>query len=101
MVALGETLVKVCYPPPMTAITLPADLEAWARAEVAAGRAVSVEALVADALTERRAEIEYVRAKLDEGRASIARGEGVPLEEFLKRGEERISRLRGAAQAAE
>ena len=34
----------------MTAITLPADLEAWARAEVAAGRAESVEALVAKGL---------------------------------------------------
>jgi len=85
----------------MIAITLPADLEAWARAEVAAGRADSVEALVADALGERRAEIEYVRAKLDEARASLARGEGIPLEEFLRRGSERVSRLRGAVKAAE
>lgn len=85
----------------MTAITLPADLEAWARAEVAAGRAESVEALVADALAERRAEIEHVRAKLDEARASLARGEGMPLDEFLRRGEDRVSRLRGAAKAAE
>jgi hypothetical protein len=85
----------------MTAITLPADLEAWARAEVAAGRAESVEALVAQALTERRAEIEYVRGKLDEARASLARGEGIPLEEFLARGRERVANLRGAAKAAE
>lgn len=85
----------------MTAITLPADLEAWAQAEVAAGRAESVEALVAAALQERRAEIEYARGKLDEARASLARGEGIPLEEFLRRGEERVSRLRGAAKAAE
>ena len=72
-----------------------------ARAEVAAGRAESVEALVADALGERRAEIEYVRAKLDEARASLSRGEGIPLEEFLRRGGGRVSRLRGAAKAAE
>ncbi|MBC7770071.1 MAG: hypothetical protein H7124_14910 [Phycisphaerales bacterium] len=85
----------------MTTITLPADLEAWARAEVAAGRAESVEALVAQALQERRAEIEYVRAKLDEGRAALARGEGIPLEEFLREGAERVARLRGAAKAAE
>jgi len=85
----------------MTAITLPADLEAWARAEVAAGRAESVEALVAEALATHRAEIEYVRGKLDEARASIARGEGMSLEEFLRRGGERVSRLRGAAKAAE
>ena len=92
---------NLCYPASMTAITLPADLEAWARAEVAAGRAESVETLVADALSERRAEIEYVRSKLDEARASLARGEGVPLEDFLRRGGERVSRLRGAAKAAE
>lgn len=85
----------------MTAITLPPDLEAWARAEVAAGRAASVEALVADALEARRAEIDHVRGKLDEARASIARGEGTDLEEFLRRGEERVARLRAAAEAAE
>ncbi len=85
----------------MTAINLPADLEAWARAEVAAGRAESIEALVAAAVPERQAEIEYVRGKLDEARASLARGEGMPLEEFLARGEDRVSRLRGAAKAAE
>lgn len=85
----------------MTAINLPADLEAWARAEVAAGRAESVEALVARALRERKAETEYVRAKLDEARASLAREEGMPLEEFLARGQDRVSRLRGSAKAAE
>lgn len=85
----------------MTAITLPADLEAWARAEVAAGRAESVEALVADALKERRAELEYVRGKLDEARASVAAGRTIPLEEFLKRGADRVARLRGQAKAAE
>lgn len=58
-------------------VTLPADLEAWARAEVAAGRAESVEALVADALRERKEEIDYVRGKLNEARASIAKGDVV------------------------
>lgn len=85
----------------MTAITLPPDLLAWARAEVAAGRAESVEALVAAAVRERRAEIEYVRGKLDEARASLARGEGIALEEFLARGADRVSRLRALAKAAE
>ena len=85
----------------MTAITLTADLEAWARAEVAAGRAESVEALVAQALEERRAAVEYVRDKLDEARASVAAGRTIPLDEFLRRGGERVSRLRGAAKAAE
>jgi hypothetical protein len=68
----------------MTAITLPADVEAWARAEVEAGRDESVEALVAQALRERRAEVEYGRGKLDEARASVAAGRTVPLEEAFR-----------------
>ena len=85
----------------MTTITLPSDLEAWARAEVAAGRAESVEDLVAAALKEWRDDVEFVRAKLDEARASLARGEGIPLEEFLRRGDARVTRLRASAKAAE
>ena len=57
----------------MTPITLPKDLEDWARAEVAAGRAASVDSLVAEALAARREEIVSIRAKLDAARASIAR----------------------------
>lgn len=83
----------------MTAITLPSDLEAWARAEVAAGRAESVEALVAQALAERRAEIEFVRGKLDEARASLARGEGISLEEAFKQIDAWIAEDEAAASA--
>jgi predicted transcriptional regulator len=83
----------------MTAITLPADLEAWARAEVAAGRAESVEALVAEALNEHRADVEFVRAKLDEARASLARGEGVPLEEAFRQIDAWIVEDEAAAKA--
>lgn len=83
----------------MTAVTLPADLEAWARAEVAAGRAESVEALVADALRERQAEIEFVRSKLDEARASLARGEGIPLKEAFRRIDQWIAEDEAAASA--
>jgi hypothetical protein len=83
----------------MTAITLPADLEAWARAEVAAGRAESVEALVAAALNERRSEIEYVRAKLDEARASLARGEGIDGDVFLAELDGWIAELEAEADA--
>ena len=67
----------------MTTITLPKDLADWARAEVAAGRAGSIDDLVAGALRERRDQIDYIRDKLDDARASVARGEGVPLEDFL------------------
>ncbi|MFT3728484.1 MAG: hypothetical protein QM759_11725 [Terricaulis sp.] len=85
----------------MTDITLPPDFEAWARAEVAAGRAESVETLVATGLSGYRAEIEFVRGKLDEARASVAAGKSIPLEEFLIRGRDRVARLRGTAKAAE
>jgi Arc/MetJ-type ribon-helix-helix transcriptional regulator len=67
----------------MTAVTLPEDLEAWARAQVAAGRADSVEALVADALRERRARLDRITAKLDAARESHAQGRSVPVEEVL------------------
>lgn len=83
----------------MTAITLPPDLEAWARAEVAAGRAESVEALVARAVEERRAEIQFVRGKLDEARASLARGEGIPLQEAFRRIDSWIAEDEAAAKA--
>lgn len=83
----------------MTAITLPPDLLAWARAEVAAGSAESVEALVAAAVQERRAEIEYVRGKLDEARASLARGEGIPLEDALREIDSWIAEDEAAARA--
>lgn len=39
----------------MTVLDLPKDIEAWARAEVAAGRAPSLDALVSSLLAERRA----------------------------------------------
>jgi hypothetical protein len=83
----------------MTAITLPADLEAWARAEVAAGRAESVEALVAQAVRERRAEVEYVRGKLDEARASLARGEWLDGDVVLAELDEWIAELEAEADA--
>jgi uncharacterized membrane-anchored protein len=83
----------------MTAISLPSDLEAWAQAEVAAGRAESVEALVAAALQERRAEIEYVRGKLDQARASLARGEGIDGDVVLAELDEWIAELEADAEA--
>lgn len=82
----------------MTAITLPADLEAWARAEVAAGRAESVEALVAQALRERRTEVEYVRGKLDEARASLARGEWIDGDVFMAELDQWIAELDAEAE---
>lgn len=46
----------------MTAITLPPDLLAWAKAEVAAGRAESVEALVERRLRDGQKWDEFMRS---------------------------------------
>ena len=54
----------------MTRITLTPEIEAWAEAEVAAGRADSVSAVVVGVLQRHRDEIEGLRAKLEEGRRS-------------------------------
>ncbi len=64
----------------MTAITLPKNLEAWAEAEVAAGRAESVEVLTADAVAGYRRQLEALRASLDAAEAEIAAGQGIPAE---------------------
>ncbi len=61
----------------MTAITLPPDLEAWAEAEVAAGRAESVDAAIEQRLRQSITQTEWIRGKLDEARASLARGQGI------------------------
>jgi predicted transcriptional regulator len=64
----------------MTTVTLPKDLEAWAEAEVSAGRAKSVEALTARAVAGYRRQLEAFRATLDAGSAEIAAGKGIPAE---------------------
>jgi Arc/MetJ-type ribon-helix-helix transcriptional regulator len=65
----------------MTTITLPPNLEAWADAQVAAGRAPSVNALVTQALEEVRALHDF-RASLD---AAETEGEGAPGEAVFDR----------------
>jgi Arc/MetJ-type ribon-helix-helix transcriptional regulator len=57
----------------MTSITLPDDLEAWARAEVAAGRAESVEHAARKAIAGYRAQTEAFRRSLDEAEAEADR----------------------------
>jgi hypothetical protein len=57
----------------MTAITLPADLEAWARAEVAAGRGASVEEVATRAIARYRAHMEAFRRSLDEAETKADR----------------------------
>jgi hypothetical protein len=67
----------------MTAITLPADLEAWARAEVAAGRAESLEAAIAQGVRGYQMATETFRKSLDEARAEADRDGWIPGEQFL------------------
>jgi hypothetical protein len=49
----------------MTAVVLPVDLEAWAEAEVSAGRAESVQQVAAKAIRGYRHAVEELRASLD------------------------------------
>jgi hypothetical protein len=67
----------------MTAINLTREIEAWAEAEVEAGRAESVEAFVIGVLNSCQAETEALRSMLDAARASISRGDGIDGGEFL------------------
>ena len=64
----------------MITLSLPDDLEAWVRIEVANGRSESLDKLVTDAVASRRRELDRLRAALDEGRA----GAGIPLDSFLE-----------------
>jgi hypothetical protein len=68
----------------MTVITLPADLESWARAEVAAGRAESVEAAVARGVRGYRLAIETFRKSLDDAEAEADRDGWIPGDQFLR-----------------
>jgi hypothetical protein len=57
----------------MTVITLPPDIEAWARAEVAAGRAESVEHAAQKAIASYRSQMDSLRRSLDEAEAEAER----------------------------
>lgn len=57
----------------MTAIVLPPDLEAWAEAEVAAGRGKSVEDVARNAISRYRAQMEAFRRSLDDAEAEADR----------------------------
>jgi hypothetical protein len=69
----------------MTSITLPADLEAWARAEVAAGRADSVEHAAQKAIAGYRSQMEAFRRTLDDAEAEADRDGWLPASEVTAR----------------
>jgi hypothetical protein len=63
--------------------TLPADLQDWAEAQVAAGRAPSVEVLAAQALATIKAQQEAIAAKLASAREEADRDGWIEGEDVL------------------
>ena len=85
----------------MTTITLPPDLEAWARAEVASGRAGSVEAVVAKGLRGYRLGIDTFRKSLDDARSEADRDGWMPGDAFMRELDQWVAELSLAAEHEE
>lgn len=81
-------------------VTLPPEQQKWLEAEVAAGRFGSVdEALavaVADLIAIGNDDLAWTRPYVDRARASVANGEGVSGEDYLKRLKARLDALRSS-----
>jgi hypothetical protein len=77
----------------MIAITLPPDLEAWARAEVAAGRAESVEAAIARGVRGYKLGTEAFRKSLDDAKAEAERDGWIPGDVFMRELDQWIAEL--------
>jgi len=78
----------------MTEVSIPAEFEAFAREQVAAGRYASEAEVVADALTQYLADREVLLALLDPAIEQLDRGEGRPFDaaDTKRRGRERHER---------
>jgi hypothetical protein len=85
----------------MTDITLPADLEAWAHAEVAAGRAESVEAAISKGVRGYRLATETFRKSLDDAVAEADEKGWIPLEEVMRDLDQWIAELSLEAEREE
>ena len=70
-------------------INLPREQQEWLEAQVRAGAYDSVEEAVASIVAERMhldvENMSWARALVEEGRASLERGEGLTLDEYRKR----------------
>jgi hypothetical protein len=82
----------------MTIILTPAD-HAWLAQQVAAGHFPSLEAALSAAVAELKArdsapDLAWAKPLVDESRAAVARGEGVPLDEAFKHWDDTLVRLR-------
>jgi hypothetical protein len=81
-------------------IPLPPQFQKWAEAEVAAGRAESVEQLAAQALEAHRRHVEKFRASLDAAVAEADRDGWIEGETFLSQMDDLIDSLESEASAA-
>ncbi len=77
-------------------ITLPRAQQEWLEAQVAAGNYDSVEEAVASIVAEHMQldvdDLSWARPLVDEARESLARGEGMTLEEYRARMTERFGK---------
>lgn len=77
-------------------ITLPREQQEWLEAQVAAGNYDSVEQAVASIVAEHMQldvdDLSWARPLIDEARESLARGEGMTLEEYRARMTERFGK---------
>ena len=78
-------------------ITLPREQQEWLEAQVKAGAYKSVDEALARFVAEHMEpdidDLEWAKPLIDEARASIARGEGMTLEEYRARMTERFGKL--------
>jgi antitoxin ParD1/3/4 len=80
-------------------VTLPFDQQKWLEAEVAAGRFESIDDALAAAVAELMSidadDLAWAKPYVEQARASVTRGEVIPGEEFFRRLEARLGKLRG------
>lgn len=78
-------------------ITLPREQQEWLEAQVRAGVYASVDEAVASIITEHMVldidDLSWAKPLVDEGRASLDRGEGFPLDDYRDRMEQRFGKL--------
>jgi antitoxin ParD1/3/4 len=78
-------------------ITLPREQQEWLEAQVKAGAYESIDEAVASILAEHMLfdldDLDWAKPLVDEARASIARGEGMTLEEYRARMDKRFGKL--------
>lgn len=77
-------------------ITLPREQQEWLEAQVKAGAYGSLDEAVASIVAEHMIDtddLDWAKPLVDEARASIARGEGMTLEEYRARMDKRFGKL--------